>query len=93
MTRICLTNAVIFDGVSEDLIDRGSVFLEGCRIREVRAGAINSEAEIKIDCGGRFLMPGLIDNHFHAYSATFDIFALDRMPKALLVSHASEASE
>jgi len=34
-------------------------------------------------------MPGLIDAHFHAYSPTFDIYSLDRMPMSLLANHAS----
>jgi imidazolonepropionase-like amidohydrolase len=38
-------------------------------------------------------MPGLIDAHFHAYTPTFDILALDRMPAALLTSHASALLE
>ena len=33
-------------------------------------------------------MPGLIDAHFHAYTPTFDIVKIDRMPQALLASHA-----
>ena len=33
-------------------------------------------------------MPGLIDAHFHAYTPTFDILKIERMPAALLVSHA-----
>jgi imidazolonepropionase-like amidohydrolase len=88
MTQFVLHNATIFDGASETLIENGSVLIEGDRIREVASGKIRSDSATQLDCGGRFLMPGLIDLHFHAYSATFDMQWLDRMPKPLLVSHA-----
>jgi imidazolonepropionase-like amidohydrolase len=83
-----LTHALIFDGENETLIEDGSVLIEGDTIREVGAGTIKAEAAEVIDCGGRFLMPGLLDLHFHAYSATFDLHVLDRMPKPLLAAHA-----
>ncbi len=85
---ILLTDAVIFDGESEELIEGGSVLVEGDTIREVAAGTIKAGSAEVIDCGGRFLMPGLVDAHFHAYSATFDMHALDRMPGPLLAAHA-----
>ncbi|HVC30443.1 MAG TPA: amidohydrolase family protein, partial [Steroidobacteraceae bacterium] len=46
-----------------------------------------------VDCGGRYLMPGLIDAHFHSYSPTFDIGAADRMPASLMASHAARILE
>lgn len=88
-----LRNARVFDGLSEQLEEGASVVVEGERIREVsRSAAAFSDARV-IDCGGRVLMPGLIDAHFHAYTPTFDILAMDRMPAALLVSHARQILE
>lgn len=83
-----LTHAVIFDGESDELIEGGSVLVEGDTIREVSAGTIQAASAEVIDCGGRFLMPGLVDAHFHAYSPTFDMHALDRMPRPLLAAYA-----
>lgn len=88
MTILVLHNARIFDGVSDAIIEGASVTIEGDCIREVSEKTTKRGASIAIDCGGRFLMPGLIDLHFHAYSATFDHSWLDRMPKPLLVAHA-----
>jgi imidazolonepropionase-like amidohydrolase len=85
---IVLENCTIFDGVSEEVRGGACVVTEGDTIRDVGsrpAGLANAQ---RLDCGGRFLMPGLIDLHFHAYSATFDLQWLDRMPKPLLVAHA-----
>ena len=85
---ILLKNATIFDGERDELIENGFVLVEDDTIREVGSGDCSTSVDTEIDCGGRFLMPGLIDNHFHAYSATFDMQWLDRMPKPLLVSYA-----
>ncbi len=86
-------NALLFDGVNEALIDGASVAVEDGFIREVRRGTIASNAADVIDLNGRFLMPGLLDLHFHAYSVSFDELALQRMPKPLLVSHANRLLE
>ena len=83
-----LENCSVFDGVADEIRGGACLVTEGDTIREVGdrpAGLANAR---RIDCGGRFLMPGLIDLHFHAYSATFDLQWLDRMPKPLLVAHA-----
>jgi len=85
-----LGNATIFDGVSEDLIENGAVVIEGDRIREVTSGAVQFSDARVIDCGGRYLMPGLIDCHVHAYSPTFNLSVADHMPASLLAAHATK---
>lgn len=87
---LILENCTLFDGLAENLIENASVLVEGEHIREVRSGEILSPGSERIDLGGRFLMPGLIDLHFHAYSPTFNMRELDTMPKPLLVSYASQ---
>ncbi len=88
MSLTVLKNCTLFNGVDEETPDGISVVVEGDRIREVSLGEVNFNDAVVIDCGGRFLMPGLIDLHFHAYSASFNMYELDRMPKPLLVSYA-----
>ena len=66
-TRGSLTirNALIFDGESPDLIE-GSI-----SIRDGRVTAVGREVEetgAVLDAGGRTVIPGLIDAHFHAYA-------------------------
>jgi imidazolonepropionase-like amidohydrolase len=88
-----LSNARVFDGVSAELTEGASVVVEGERIREISRKTPTFKDARSIDCGGRFLMPGLIDAHFHAYTPTFDIISTDRMPQSLLVSHATAILE
>lgn len=83
-----LRNARVFDGMSAELIEGATIVIEGERIREVATGRPAFADARAIDCRGHFLMPGLIDAHFHAYTPTFDVNKIDRMPQALLVSHA-----
>jgi len=83
-----LTNATIFDGTSADLIENGAVVVEGDRIREVTTGTAQFNDARIIDCGGRFLMPGLIDCHVHAYSPTFHLAVADHLPESLLTAYA-----
>lgn len=85
-------NCTLFDGV--DITPGGvSVVVEGDTIREVTDTPVTLAGADVIDCQGLFLMPGLIDLHFHAYSASFDMHELDHMPKPLLVSYATKHLE
>ena len=65
-SSVLLTNAKIFDGQNKTLADGMSVLVEGSKITKI-AKAIDAPAgTIKIDAGGRVLMPGLIDAHWHS---------------------------
>ena len=71
---ILFTNLRLFDGSSSSLRDGLRVLVEGNRIKEVAQGnpAAPDEAQV-IDCGGRVLMPGLIDAHWHAMFAALPL--------------------
>jgi len=89
MTTLILKNCTIFDGSSEDLIEGGSIVIENDRIKELSTtGARAGGAEV-VDLNGRFVMPGLLDLHFHAYGINFDMATLDQMPVPQKVAHAS----
>ena len=83
-----LHNARLWDGVSDEAVDNATVVVEGARICEAGAGVSYSAEATRIDCGGRFLMPGLIDAHYHANTPSYDFYGTDRMHPALLASHA-----
>ena len=82
---IVLDNARIFDGWSAELIEGQRVVVEDGTIREVSAGAAPAAAE-RIDCGGRVLMPGMIDAHVHA---TFSGFGTIDRPPSYHAHHAA----
>jgi imidazolonepropionase-like amidohydrolase len=72
-----LTNLRLFDGRAAGLREGVSVLVAGNRIANiVPAGETVDGAEV-IDCGGRVVMPGLIDVHWHALLAAIqEIVAL-----------------
>jgi imidazolonepropionase-like amidohydrolase len=67
---IAFVNLRMFDGRSEALRSGLEVVVEGNLIKSVASGAAAGAAGAgTIDCGGRVLMPGLIDAHWHAMFA------------------------
>ncbi len=71
MTTTIFSNCHLFDGVSEDIRGGMNIAIENGEIKEVSEQTIAIAGAHTHDCGGRFLMPGLLDLHFHAYSASF----------------------
>lgn len=66
---IVLRNARIFDGISGNLIQGKGVLVEGKLIKGLVASADAVADAAVIDCGGRTLMPGMIDAHWHSILA------------------------
>ena len=60
-------NAAVFDGLNPDLAEGMSVLVDGNEIKAVSAQRIQSDVADRIDCRGKTLMPGMIDNHVHVY--------------------------
>lgn len=66
------SNVRIFDGKSDHLSEPSYVLVRGNIIEKISTAPIpvDRRADTKIiDCGGRTLMPGLIDAHWHAFLA------------------------
>jgi len=86
-----LTNARIWNGVDDGLVDGRDVLIENGRILEV--GHVRARADETIDLKDRFLMPGLIDAHFHAYWGPANVTLLDQLPMTYLAHHARHLLE
>jgi imidazolonepropionase-like amidohydrolase len=76
--KTLFTNVNVFDGVNEKRIMNASVLVEGNLIRQVSTGKIDAPGATVIDGGGRTLMPGLTDVHWHMTMA--------EAPQTLLLS-------
>jgi len=87
---LILKNATIFDGQHEELLEHHSIVIEDGVIKEVVSGDDGVNGADVVDLGGRFVMPGLLDLHFHAYSITFNMARLDNMTMPLKVAHAAK---
>ena len=74
--RVLFTSVSVFDGTSDALIANGNVLVEGNMIKAVSADPIEADGATVIDGGGRTLMPGLIDAHWHTMYVGMPIAAL-----------------
>lgn len=74
---VVFTNVRIFDGKSGRLIEGQRVVVEGNKIKAVEpVGEAAPDGAQIIDGGGRTLMPGLIDAHWHAMMASLPLLQL-----------------
>src|SRR5262245_54426799 len=70
-------NFLLFDGTSKALRGGLRLLVEGNRIKLVATGELTPPEGAKvIDCGGRVMMPGLIDAHWHTIFAALPVPAL-----------------
>lgn len=70
---VIINNARIFNGKS-DRTTTGNLLIENNVIRKISTQPVTASAGYEVttvDAGGRFLMPGLIDMHYHAMFAAF----------------------
>ena len=70
--QLLIINVKIFDGKSQKLKE-GSVLIEGNLIKAIGAEVKTTGDVTTIDGGGRTLMPGLIDAHWHAMMSTISL--------------------
>jgi len=66
------------------------VLVEGPTIKEVSARPIKAAKTRVVDCGGRTLMPGLIDCHVHTMHSEVYINRLEPVPLTLMTARAAE---
>lgn len=67
---LLLTNLRLFDGETLSMRQGVDILIEGGRIAGLPAAGQGPEDAERIDCGGRSVIPGLIDAHWHATLAS-----------------------
>jgi imidazolonepropionase-like amidohydrolase len=88
-----LQNCSVFDGLTADVQEGRTIVIEDGVIRDVCGHAPLAADSQRIDVGGRFVMPGLIDAHFHAYGFELNPALIDRVPPQLRGLHAKRILE
>ncbi|WP_369414335.1 metal-dependent hydrolase family protein [Microvirga puerhi] len=74
---VVFSNFLLFDGRSKGLRGGLRLLVEGNRIKQIASGNPSPpDGARMIDCGGRVIMPGLIDAHWHTIFAALPISAL-----------------
>ena len=89
MAPIHFKNFRLLEPAYGEVRDGYQLLVEGQRICELAETPIKSGAAEVIDCGGRTLMPGLIDCHVHVIHSEVNIRFLEAMPLTLLTARAS----
>ena len=84
---LLINNARIFDGVSDNL-RKGNLLILGNKIKQISVAAITPPAGAQvIDAGGRVLMPGLSDAHWHMTMAANTMADLQQADTGLMYAN------
>ena len=88
MTMLHLKNFALLEPDFGELRRGYELLVEGETIRELSEKPLKAARADVIDCGGRTLMPGLIDSHVHVFLSEVYIRALESMPLTLMTARA-----
>ena len=83
MGQTLFRNFRMLDPERDEIVDGFELLVEGERIREVSDRPIRADGADAVDCGGRTLMPGLIDSHVHVMLSEVFIRQLENVPLTL----------
>jgi imidazolonepropionase-like amidohydrolase len=89
MAQVLFQNANLLDPHEDAIIGGASVLVEGELVREVSTRPIKASNASVIDCGGRTLMPGLIDSHVHVMLSEVNIRSLEAIPLTMMTARAA----
>ena len=86
MSAYLFKNFQMLEPTLDELRGGYQILTEDGLIREVSDKPISSASAAVIDCGGRTLMPGLIDSHVHVYLSEVSIPLLEKVPLTLMTA-------
>src|SRR5687767_441921 len=89
MTQVLFRNLQLLEPGHGELRGGYELLIENDRVRECADGPIKSQTAEIVDCGGRTLMPGLIDAHVHVIHSEVNIRFMEAMPLTLLTARAA----
>ena len=88
MAQTLFKNFEMLDPERDDIVGGHELLVEGDKIREVSARPIKAPDAAVVDCGGKTLMPGLIDSHVHVVLSEVFIRQLENVPLTLMTARA-----
>lgn len=88
MGQYLFRNFRLLEPSFDEIRDGHELLVEGTTIREVSDKPIKSVLATVIDCGGRTLMPGLIDSHVHIFLSEVYLRNLENIPLTLMTARA-----
>ena len=88
MTQLLFRNFKMLEPEVGELREGFELLVEGDTIRESSDKPIKAKDADVVDCGGRTLMPGLIDSHVHVFLSEVNIRFLEAVPLTLATARA-----
>jgi imidazolonepropionase-like amidohydrolase len=88
MAQTLFRNFRMLDPEQDELAGGYELLVEGESIREVSGRPIRAQDAVPVDCGGRTLMPGLIDCHAHVVLSEVFLRQLENVPLTLMTARA-----
>jgi imidazolonepropionase-like amidohydrolase len=89
MPQILFRNFELLEPSFGELRGGYQLLIEGDTVKELSNAQIKAPDASVIDCGGRTLMPGLIDSHVHAIHSEVNIRAMEALPLTLITARAA----
>src|SRR6476659_11395013 len=89
MAQLLFRNFQLLEPEVGELQGGLELLIEGETVREVSDKPIKSQAADVIDCGGRTVMPGLIDSHVHVILSEVNFRYLEAVPLTLMTARAA----
>ncbi len=88
MSQTLLRNFQLLEPEHGELRGGYQLLIEGDKVKEVSDKPIKGDNATVVDCGGRTVMPGLIDAHVHVMHSEVNVRFLEAMPLTLLTARA-----
>ncbi|MCA0418949.1 MAG: amidohydrolase family protein, partial [Proteobacteria bacterium] len=88
MTMLHFKNFALLEPGFGELRQGYELVVEGDKIRELSDKPLKLAKADVVDCGGRTLMPGLIDSHVHVFLSEVYIRTMESMPLTLMTARA-----
>src|SRR5215218_6841252 len=89
MAQLLFRNFQLLEPEVGELRGGHELLVEGDTVRETSDKPIKAQNADVIDCGGRTLMPGLIDSHVHVTLSEVNIRYLEAIPLTLMTARAA----
>src|SRR5262245_17700102 len=89
MTQLLFKNFQLLEPEVGELQGGFELLVEGDKVKEASDKPIKAAGATAIDCGGRTMMPGLIDSHVHVTLSEVNIRFLEAIPLTLMTARAA----
>jgi imidazolonepropionase-like amidohydrolase len=87
--QLLLTNFALLEPTFGEIRRGYQLLVENDKVKALSDKPIKAKDTAKIDCGGKTLMPGLIDSHVHALHSEVNIRFMENLPMTLVTARAA----